>query len=142
MATETRSQKIIRELVEPGIHIDQTCNDWMNPLMRASAYFTPDVVRGLLEMGANVAVVNANGWTALMWAVYEGRIDNVQVLLDFFPFQDLHIQSRYEQKTAYTLAKMYHPEVIEIFDSHTERVYRMIIEMAFEYKINKPAIDA
>jgi uncharacterized protein len=40
------------------------------------------MVRILLEYGANVNAVDADGWTALHWATYHDNLDMVQALLE------------------------------------------------------------
>lgn len=41
-----------------------------------------DAVRKMKDMGANLKVVDEEGWNALHWAAFHGRMDAVKVLLD------------------------------------------------------------
>jgi len=52
-------------------------------LMRAVAIDEPNIVKILLERGANVFAKNSTGWTALHYAAIYGRIEAMKLLLEF-----------------------------------------------------------
>jgi len=59
----------------------RTTTGW-TPLNWAADEGHVDVVRLLLEKGADVAVANSNGWTPLNLAASNGYIDVVRLLLE------------------------------------------------------------
>jgi len=62
--------------------VDGVADDWGNTaLMSAAGGGTVEVVRLLLERGANVDQQNENGWTALMSAAFRGYADVISLLL-------------------------------------------------------------
>jgi ankyrin repeat protein len=52
------------------------------PLIYAAARGHVEVVRGLLEGGANIEKANANQWTALHAAAWKGHLEVCRLLLD------------------------------------------------------------
>jgi len=60
----------------------QTCEDLSSPLMIASGLQTcSSYIPQLLALGANPKLKDADGWTALHWAVYHESMNSVKVLI-------------------------------------------------------------
>ena len=65
-----------------GIDIDAQKNDGATALLLAAVNGKDDVVKALINHGANVNLADNNGWTPLMLAVQQGHLTTVQTLLD------------------------------------------------------------
>jgi ankyrin repeat protein len=70
---------VIRLLLDHGFHADGW--QWGPTLVPAAGKCSPDVVQLLIQRGADVNRKHYNGMTPLMVAAYEGRLENVRVLL-------------------------------------------------------------
>ena len=64
-AVSARQADIVRALVSGGVQIDQRHGDGVTALMIAAALGHPDMITVLRELGANAALVDARGNTAL-----------------------------------------------------------------------------
>ena len=101
LAVEGGNAEVVRVLVEAGADVNaaildagesKAVNDhqrrerWdhigRTPLAHASDWGRADVVRGLLDAGADVDLVDDRGRTALHLAAWKGRADIVRMLLD------------------------------------------------------------
>jgi serine/threonine-protein phosphatase 6 regulatory ankyrin repeat subunit B len=63
------------------IDINAQCDSGLTALYIATLWSEDDVVKALIEHGANVNVADDNGWTALRIAAHFGRLTTVQALL-------------------------------------------------------------
>ena len=72
---EPVSVELVRLLLEHHAYIDAESPNKTTPLMMAARYGTPDVVRLLLEEGADPTLRNEQGLTALDFAVRAERRD-------------------------------------------------------------------
>ena len=72
---EPVSLELVRLLLEQHAYIDAESPNKTTPLMMAARYGTPDVVRLLLEEGADPTLRNEQGLTALDFAVRAERRD-------------------------------------------------------------------
>ena len=75
--------KIVKLLVAHGADINLAeVGNGDTPLMRAAWKGFDNIVKFLLEEGAQINKVNKYGWTALMLAATEGRVKVVKHLLE------------------------------------------------------------
>jgi hypothetical protein len=82
-ATESGNIRRVQELLDSGVDINDYVNDYgMTALLLASMYEHIDIVRLLLEKGADVNIKDENGYNALMWASVRGYTDIVRLLLE------------------------------------------------------------
>ena len=81
------SHRSVRELLEKGVDVNyQRENDGWTALIRASYFsysnnFRIDIIRLLIEYGANVNLQDKDGYTALVFASYNGHTEAVKLLL-------------------------------------------------------------
>lgn len=76
------SEKSICALLRDKSDLEQKDRrDW-TPLIFASSYGRTDIVKRLIENGANVETVGSEGWTPLMYASHNGYLDNVKLLIE------------------------------------------------------------
>ena len=74
----------VRSLLERGANVKARDNFHRTPLIAAAANWSgcdPDLVKLLLDHGADVNAQNRGGWTALAEAVWKGYVDVVALLL-------------------------------------------------------------
>lgn len=86
--------KAAAEAISKGAHVNSMVKD-MSPMMAAAAFAKPDMVRLLLENGADPNLANSKGMTALMFA--KGGI-TATLLLN--AGSDINAQSRSQGRTA------------------------------------------
>lgn len=63
-------------------------HDWI--ISEATRESTPETIRVLVELGADINEQDSNGWTGLCWAITRDRYDVVQALLECGANPDLH----------------------------------------------------
>jgi FOG: Ankyrin repeat len=76
--------EFMRMLLRAGADVNRIVSDARDetPLMRAADEGNPEIIRMLVEAGANLTAEDFLGHTALMHAAYNGRPEAVQALLD------------------------------------------------------------
>ncbi len=72
-------------LLAHGALVNVTDMEGMTPLMTAAQFDKPEVVRALLARGADPALRDKQGWTALNWAGWRGWDDVIALLRDRSP---------------------------------------------------------
>ncbi|KAI9288516.1 hypothetical protein BC943DRAFT_372358 [Umbelopsis sp. AD052] len=72
-----------QEQLIPFIDIDRQDEDGTTPLIYAACFGALDVLRALLEAGANPNRQDKIGWSALMWAANNNHEDIVRTLIEF-----------------------------------------------------------
>jgi uncharacterized protein len=83
MAVQNNDLETLHLLVQSGVAVNATTPDRAaTVLMMAVRTGIPELVKFLLENGADVNITNRDGETALFFAVYHGRADLVNMLLD------------------------------------------------------------
>ena len=76
-------------LLEHGVQVNALDGEGRTPLMSAAQEDKAGVVQALLAHGADPAIRDKRGWTALDWAALFGRDDSISLLRDRSPM-DLH----------------------------------------------------
>lgn len=71
-------------------------------ILQVSKMDLPNTLRGLLVDGANSSVIGDDGYNPLLLAVWEGRFDNVKILLD--DGVDINYRCERDGITAFLLA--------------------------------------
>lgn len=71
-----------QEHLRPFIDIDSQDEDGTTPLIYAACFGALQVLRALLEAGANANTQDKSGWTALMWATNNNHEDIVKTLVE------------------------------------------------------------
>ena len=71
------------ELIRRGSPVSKTCNGEDIDLSLATQNFELDVMRALLEKGADPNCANKQGANALYWAAINGEASAVEILLEF-----------------------------------------------------------
>jgi ankyrin repeat protein len=103
----------VEALLSNGEKADENDSGGFTPLMgachRASAY---DIVKLLLEHGADVNTATPQGFTALMIASENGRLDIVRLLLDANPA--VNVQDQFGLTALMRAAKAGHREVVRL----------------------------
>jgi ankyrin repeat protein len=85
-AAERGDAARVQQLVDQGANVNQRSVNWGRlPLICAAKYGNTAVVEKLLKKGADVNAIDAQGWTALAIAAYNGHTDCVKVLLEYKP---------------------------------------------------------
>ena len=115
----------VKFLVEEcGAKLGPQNNDGLSPLVAAATDGHTDVVKYLLDQGADVDErgMRIHSWyTALHWAAYGGHAETVKCLLDHGADSSL---KNSDGKTARQIAlQQRHPEVAEVIDKYDQRVY-------------------
>jgi uncharacterized protein len=82
MAAEDGDLEEMNRLLEGGSHIDAKVGDYETTvLMEVSVQGNAEVMKFLIEKGANVNLSDKDGWTALMGATVQGHLGSVKLLL-------------------------------------------------------------
>ena len=82
-AVKEGNEASIRALVAAGADVNLGERSNSNfPLRAACAHNRPDIVRLLLELGANVNATSSEGITALHWVCHTGNLPVAHILLD------------------------------------------------------------
>jgi len=83
MAAADDDLESVERLLREGAHINARKGAYKTTaLMEASVQGNVEVMRFLVENGADVNLVDKDGWTALMGATVEGRLESVKLLLE------------------------------------------------------------
>ena len=83
MAAAEDDLESVERLLREGAHINARKGAYRTTaLMEASVQGNLAVMRFLIENGADVNLVDKDGWTALMGATVEGRLESVKLLLE------------------------------------------------------------
>lgn len=80
-ATESGEPLAHALMTEKGVSIDATAEDGSTAILIATNRRRTAVVKRLLELGADVGIASANGWTPLLSAADEGDTEIVEMLL-------------------------------------------------------------
>jgi ankyrin repeat protein len=72
---------VVETLLSFGADIEDRSNDWKTPLLWAAYWGHINVVKYLVERGANVSAYDRTGMTVLMCAVFNGSEEAVRYLL-------------------------------------------------------------
>jgi ankyrin repeat protein len=81
-AIETGDASQFEKFLASGPAINFMDKDGVTPLMYAACYNRVEVVKTLIERGADVNAVRADGFTPLLLAIFFGHIDVVRVLVE------------------------------------------------------------
>ena len=112
----------VKSLLSRGVDVDALAPEHgMNALMRAAARGQLNIVKILLDHGANVNVTNDSGLTALMVASYVGNNDIIQTFLE--RGADINIKDN-EGATAFTYAQQEgHQQSMILLNPESKLVY-------------------
>lgn len=80
--TDSRCISILLDRV-PGLHVDDRDIANMTPLMWAAYHRKPDVIKALLEKGADQFLTDLDGMCAVHWAVQRHDTRALQVLINY-----------------------------------------------------------
>jgi len=70
-------------LLDAGADVDAMNKSGYTVLMVASSVNNPDILKILIQHGANMDVQDREyGWTALIWSAKEGYVSNVRVFVN------------------------------------------------------------
>ncbi|WP_380701732.1 ankyrin repeat domain-containing protein [Salinithrix halophila] len=83
----------VKKLLEKGVNPNSQDKYGYTPLMVATYYNQPDIVRILMEKGSNLKTQNYNGITALMDASMKCRIEIVNEMLKYADPKVVNIKS-------------------------------------------------
>lgn len=111
---ETGDAKIMKIILndKADVNIADYYGKW-TPLMGAASRGRTDLVKMLLDRGADVDMVTLDQDTALMWACQEGHIEVVKMLLD--AGADIHVREIIFGDTAITKASSEgHTEIVSM----------------------------
>jgi uncharacterized protein len=104
------------------------------PLMMAAFGNHTEVVKLLIEAGADMEAKNRDGDTALIWALYSGKAEASQLLID--AGADVNVRNQMG-KTAFDYAeKLGRPDIIACMKTATPRN----IGRAIENGVQKPLV--
>ena len=82
MAAEDGDLEEMSRLLEEGSQINAKVGDYETTvLMEVSVRGNVEVMKFLIEKGANVNLSDKDGWTAIMGAVVQGHLESVKLLL-------------------------------------------------------------
>jgi hypothetical protein len=81
-AIETGDSNQFEKFLASGPAINFMDKDGVTPLMHAACYNRVEVVKTLIERGADVNAVRADGFTPLLLAIFFGHLDVVRVLVE------------------------------------------------------------
>ncbi|KAB8214174.1 ankyrin repeat-containing domain protein [Aspergillus novoparasiticus] len=80
-AVDRGNATVVSLLIEYGANLERRDNDGMTPLAYAAFFRRPEAAEVLLNHGANVNALS-QGLTALSWAIDEGKVPMVKLLLE------------------------------------------------------------
>lgn len=86
--------------------------DTIAPLADAAQHRNFDVIRALLEQGADVDAVQADGMTALHWAVWHDELTIAQLLIEHGA--DVNVQNRYGVPPLSLACRNGHGEIVNL----------------------------
>lgn len=91
---DCKSVDILQDLIAAGANVED-CNDnaHQTPLLHAARCASERRVVALLQVGANVHVVDRHGWSPLHWASWTGDVVVLEALLQ--DGADVHVRDRY-----------------------------------------------
>ncbi len=82
IATDNGDRKAIEILLQAGACVNQKCREWgRTPLINASMRGHTEIIKFLLDQGADLTQVCSYGRTALYMAVYCGHLETVKFLV-------------------------------------------------------------
>ena len=86
-----------------------------SPLDFAARFSTPDVIKLLIDGGADLGLTSRNydHYTALHWAAQEGKVENVKCLIDCGPKNLMNKESRYRDVALGVAASYGQPKVLK-----------------------------
>lgn len=108
-------------LIKYGAKIDYKTNEKWTALLKAVSSGVhkkdrpeyPDIIKTLLENGANINMQNENGMTSLMFAAEYGNIEMVRLLLTYGPNLNLN-EYKYGYTSIRLAKKNNHEKIVEI----------------------------
>jgi len=88
--------EIARQLLAAGADVDRSrlstkITPGPTPLMYAAASMPPEFLSELIAKGAHVNAITEDGTTAVGWAVFRGRFENMKFLVDHGAEINLHV---------------------------------------------------
>ena len=104
------------QMVEAGMPVDITDGIGWTALIRAAVSNRTDVVRCLIDKGANMNKQAGSGWTALHWASAENRTDVMRMLLQHGARKDI---KNYDVNTPIDVARLRNSkEAIDLLEQY------------------------
>lgn len=111
--------KLVEYFINNGVDVNEINNNYrrgegaFTPLMMAAHEDHPEIARLLINKGANVNYINANGWTALIEAADEGAYATTVVLLE--AGADVNLHDKHRGRSAVTMAASEgHTQILEL----------------------------
>jgi ankyrin repeat protein len=122
---------VVEKLLDSS-HLDHQNSDGMTALFYASVNEHPDIVKLLLDHGANPDLQNTNGNTALTAASFNGYMEITKLLMDHGAKLDIRNNRGH---TALTLA--YHHDNIRkmLSDAQPDNQYKDAVNMTKTYDV-------
>lgn len=111
----SKVRELLQKRVNPNLYRDR--EGW-TPLYHACVYGDEQIVREILNAGANFEVASYNGWTPLMAAAFRGHLDVVKMLLDYGA--DQHRKNEKGWTALDFARKMLHQTVVDYLMQHTQ----------------------
>ena len=81
IASDVGNPKIVEALILKGANLDDTDNNALNALMKASVYGYTDIIKLLLSNGINIHKKSNNNGSAILYASLHSQKEVVQLLL-------------------------------------------------------------
>jgi serine/threonine-protein phosphatase 6 regulatory ankyrin repeat subunit B len=108
-----------------GINIDTKNSDGATALILAAANGKDDVVKALIDKGADVNVAKNYGWSPLMRAAEKGHLTTVQALLGVFGI-DMNAQSIFGRTALYWAALYDKYDVVKALVDHGADINQLV----------------
>ncbi|XP_067653397.1 myotrophin-like [Haliotis asinina] len=100
-ASEDGDLERVKQILAAG-HVDVNTRGWgdLTPVMVAARWRHRDVVEFLVGRGANVSLVDKNGYNILHWACYKGDLETVKLVLSM-NVVDINTKNNYGETAVY-----------------------------------------
>ncbi|MFU8790431.1 MAG: ankyrin repeat domain-containing protein [Methylobacter sp.] len=113
MAAQTGETEIVRQLVlQDNVNVNEICAYGWTALLAASAQGYPEIVKLLLEAGADPDIGNVHGITPLMYAVRYENVDICSILLEYGAA--INLQDLYGMSALIIASREGHHEIVEL----------------------------